>query len=73
MELETINKLYLELAQVTTAKTKRELDLEDLLTSARAIAERKGEGTNWEAFSNAIAARGIGHITAKIFKIPQSS
>jgi len=31
MELETINKLYLELSQVATAKTGRELELEDLL------------------------------------------
>lgn len=41
MELETVNKLYLELSQVATAKTARELELEDLLTSARAIAERR--------------------------------
>jgi len=27
MELETINKLFLELSQITTAFTKRELDL----------------------------------------------
>ena len=43
MELETVNKLYLELSQVATAKTARELELEDLLTSARAIAQRGGE------------------------------
>lgn len=35
MELETINKLYLELSQIATAKTKRELDLECILTQAR--------------------------------------
>jgi len=29
MDLEIINKLYLELSQVTTAKTKREINLED--------------------------------------------
>ncbi len=32
MELETVNKLYLELSQVATAKTKRELELEEALT-----------------------------------------
>ena len=41
MELETVNKLYLELSQVATAKTARELELEDLLTSARAIATQQ--------------------------------
>ena len=28
MELETINRLYLELSQISTAKTERELELE---------------------------------------------
>ena len=31
MELETINKLFLELSQFTTAKTKRELELEEII------------------------------------------
>ena len=46
MELETINKLYLELSQFVTAKTDRERRLEDLLTSARVIARRHGADTN---------------------------
>lgn len=29
MELEIVNKLFLELSQITTAKTKREIELED--------------------------------------------
>lgn len=57
MELETVNKLYLELSQVATAKTKRELELEDLLRSAHAIAVRKGESTAWERFSLPVAPR----------------
>ena len=69
MELETVNRLYLELSQFATAKTQRELDLEDVLTSARAIAERKGEGTHWERFSNRIGQLGIGSVTAKTFRI----
>ena len=69
MELETVNKLYLELSQIVTAKTARELDLEDLLTSARAIAERKGDDVNWERFSEQIKKRGIGAITARTFRI----
>lgn len=31
MELETINKLYLELSQVATARTRKEIDLATLL------------------------------------------
>jgi hypothetical protein len=57
MELETINKLYLELSQIATAKTKRELDLfkeveesNGLLRSAFQIAERNGFKTNWDAW-----------------------
>lgn len=43
MELEAINNLFLELSQFATAKTKRELELEDLLRSAHAIAMRNGK------------------------------
>jgi hypothetical protein len=70
MELETINKLFLELSQIATAKTKRELDLEDLLTSARCIAQRKGDDTHWETFDARIASFGIGSVTARVFKNP---
>ncbi len=69
MELETVNKLYLELSQVATAKTARELELEDLLTSARAIAQRGGEQTAWDRFDAAVAKVGVGSITAKVFKV----
>lgn len=69
MELSTINKLFLELSQFATAKTKREMELEDLLTSARAIAERRGQDTAWERFSERLAVAGIGSVTAKVFKV----
>jgi len=69
MELETINKLYLELSQIATAKTARELELEDLLTSAHCIAKRHGEETAWERFSERLQKAGIGSITAKVFKV----
>jgi hypothetical protein len=69
MELETVNRLYLELSQFATAKTARELELEDLLISARAIAERGGRDTAWVRFSQRLAAAGIGCITAKTFKV----
>lgn len=69
MDLEIIDKLFLELSQVATAKTKRELELEDLLRSACAIAERKGADTAWERFSARLAEAGISPVTAKVFKI----
>jgi hypothetical protein len=57
MQLETINKLFLELSQVTTAKTARELALEaelkdanEALRSAHSVAKRRGEATNWSAW-----------------------
>lgn len=69
MELSTINKLYLELSQVATAKTKRELELEELLRSARTIAQRKGADTAWERFDASIASAGVGSVTARVYKI----
>ena len=69
MELETVNRLYLELSQFATAKTARELELEDLLVSARAIAEREGKDTAWSRFSQRLANEGIGKITAKSFRV----
>ena len=69
MELETLNKLYLEISQIATAKTTREIELEDLLSSARAIAFRDGEDTNWKRFDERLALAGISHHTAKTFRI----
>ena len=46
-------------------------NLRDLLTSAHAIAARGGEDTNWEAFIGQLKERGIGSITAKVFKLPK--
>ena len=63
MELETINKLYLELSQIATAKTAREIELESLLTTAKAITERKGAETDWKRFSDRLANAGIGSVT----------
>ncbi len=50
-ETDTIDRLFLELSQFTTATTSTELRAIDLLRSANAIAKRKGEGTNWEGFN----------------------
>lgn len=43
---------------------------EDLLSSALAIAERKGEDTDWENFANRLQHFGISGVTAKVFKMP---
>jgi hypothetical protein len=48
---------------------KRIVDLEDLLRSARCIADRKGANTAWERFDASIAAMGIGAITARVYKV----
>ena len=69
MELETINRLYLELSQFVTAKTKRELELEELLRSACAIAERKGEGTHWGRFQDSIQQMGLNGVTARTYRM----
>ena len=58
METETIDKLFLELSQFSNAITAREVRLMDMLKkaneilrSAKSIADRKGESVNWEAFT----------------------
>lgn len=52
----------------------REAELEDLLISAHAIAERNGHDTAWERFANRLKAAGIGSITAKTFRVlPEGS
>lgn len=62
MDLDIINRLYLELSQVATATTNRELKLEAALKGANeicrsmaAIADREGAETNWEAFRKQLA------------------
>jgi hypothetical protein len=61
--------MFLQSMENGKLKTERELRLEELLISARAIAERKGEGTAWERFSNSIAKEGIGSVTARTYRI----
>lgn len=55
------------LRRIVSQQSERELALEDLLRSARNIAERRGEQTAWERFS----AR-IGSVTPKVFRILRS-
>lgn len=68
MNTETLDKLYLELSLISKAKTQRELELEDVLRSAHAIAARKGDDTAWERFADRISKLGIGSITPKTFR-----
>ena len=44
-------------------------ELEELLRSARCIAQRRGQDTAWERFDVAISALGIGSITARVYKV----
>ena len=48
MELETINKLFLELSQFATAKTKRELELESIIKSAIRISDLWRPQGEWD-------------------------
>jgi len=45
---------------------------EELLISARCIAQRKGVDTAWERFDGAIQKLGIGSVTARVFKVLES-
>jgi len=57
LETDTIDRLFLELSQVTRARTNRDMDFEfalrdanDTCRSMHAIVERKGKATNWDEF-----------------------
>lgn len=57
LETDTIDRLFLELSQVTRARTNRDMDFEfalreanEVCRSMHAIVERKGDKTNWKAF-----------------------
>ena len=69
METEVIDKLFLELSQVTKAKTAREIELEELLRSACCIAERQGADTNWQRFIDSVNKAGLNGVTARTYKI----
>lgn len=69
MDLEIINKLYLELSQITTAKSNREMELEELIRSACAIAERKGESTHWGRFISSVNRAGLNGVTARTYRM----
>jgi len=47
----------------------RMAELEDVLTSVRAVCQRGGEDTAWQRLDARIESLGIGCVTAKTFKI----
>ena len=70
MELETVNKLYLELSQFATAKTKNDLELEKILAAIEAMRVAGGRAEFQAAFDKAkklaMAHNVVGKFTMKI-------
>ncbi len=58
-----------EAAIAAQPTTPRERQLEELLRSACAIAERRGEGTAWERFAASVHAAGLNGITARTYRV----
>lgn len=48
---------------------KREKELEELLRSACAIADRQGENTAWERFGDGIRKVGLNGVTARTYRV----
>lgn len=64
-----IDEAFLALEKIRTAPTPRESELADILTSVRAICQRKGQSTAWKRLDERIRITGIGSITAKTFRV----
>lgn len=54
---------------LSSSKTDRETELEELLRSACAIADRKGAATAWGRFAASIHAVGLNGITARTYRV----
>ena len=74
MDAKSIDQIFLELAEVTSARTPREtrlqkrvVELESVLTSVRAVCQREGLGTLWENLDARLKDLGIGKITSDTF------
>lgn len=50
----------------------REKEMEELLRSACAIADRNGENTAWERFGNGIRKVGLNGVTARTYRVLKS-
>ena len=57
------------LASTQPAEADRQKQLEELLRSACAIAERKGAGTAWERFTASVNALGLNGVTARTYRV----
>jgi hypothetical protein len=49
--------------------SEREKAMEELLRSACAIADRKGESTAWERFANSVRELGLNGVTARTYRV----
>ncbi len=66
---ERIDLPVIERVCAEMAKTPRERDLEELVRSACAIADRKGEGTAWDRFLASAARFGLNGVTARTYRV----
>lgn len=57
------------LRMIIAIPDERDKELEELLRSACAIADRNGESTAWERFGNAIRKVGLSGITARTYRV----
>ena len=57
------------LRMLLSVPDQREEELENLLRSACAIADRKGTDTAWERFGNSIRKVGLNGITARTYRV----
>jgi hypothetical protein len=58
-----------DLLRSMVAADKRDQELEDLLRSACAIADREGVDTAWERFANSIRKLGLNGVTARTYRV----
>lgn len=66
---ECADALKMLLAARQLAADARTRELEDLLRSACAIADRRGAGTAWERFSASIRELGLNGVTARTYRV----
>lgn len=66
---ETLRECADALRILLTIPDEREKEMEELLRSACAIADRNGENTAWERFGNGIRKVGLNGITARTYRV----
>lgn len=63
-------KMLLGGAKLAASQTEqRTRELEDLLRSACAIADRSGQGTAWNRFGASVRALGLNGVTARTYRV----